>query len=118
MSQMPSYFNVLPVIPVLLAHFAGVVASVVLLIRQEERSVPAVLALVGFSLLLALDIANFARGPLINTLSHRAAAGIGSIVTSVGCCCSVFDAAAIACLIIAIWQALTGAVVEEVAERA
>jgi len=114
MSQLPGFVNLLPAIPALLAHLAGVVAAVVLLVRQERRSVPAILALVGFGLLLLLDVANLARGPLINLITDRTAGGIRLAVVSVGCCCSVFDMIASVCLIVAIWQALTSAAGEGV----
>ncbi len=114
MGQSPGLVNVLPTIPILLIHLAGVVAAVILLARQKERSLPAVLALIGFALLLVLDGANLARGPLIRFLSHRTAAGIRSAVIGVGCCCSIFDVAASVCLIMAIWQSVSGASVEGV----
>jgi type III secretory pathway component EscS len=112
MRQAAGLVNVLPAIPILLAHLAGVVVAVILLIRQQKRSLPALLALVGFTLHLALDVANFARGPLIRFLSHRTGAGARSLMAGVGCCCSVFDVAAIVCLIIAIWQAVSSASLE------
>jgi hypothetical protein len=59
--------------------------------------------------MLLLDVASLARGPLINLVTHRTASGIRLAVASVGCCCSVFDVIATVCLIVAIWQALTGA---------
>jgi len=112
MRQAAGLLELLPAIPVLLAHLAGVAAAIILLIRQKQRPIPAVLALAGFGLLLALDLANFARGPLIRFLSHRGAIGVRSTIAGIGCCCSVFDMAAIVCLIIAIWQALSDTDVE------
>jgi hypothetical protein len=56
---------------------------------------------------LILDLASFAQGTLIRFLSRRTAAGIGFAHISVACCCSVFDIAAIVCLIVAIWQAMS-----------
>ena len=107
MSQLPGFVNVLPAIPALLVHLAGVVVAIILLVRQEKGSGSAVLALIGFALLLFFDVANFARGPLINLVSRRAAMGIGSLIATIGCCCSVFEVTAVVCLIIAIWRALS-----------
>lgn len=112
MTQLQGFVNVVPAIPVLLAHLAGAVVAVILVVRQETMSMPALLALIGFGLLLILDMARFARGPLIRFVSHRTPAGVPSAVASVGCCCSIFDAAAIVCLIVAIWQASSGTGVE------
>jgi hypothetical protein len=109
MRQAVDIVNLLPAIPLLLVHLAGVVVAIILLVRQQKRRIPAVLALIGFGLLFVLDGANFARAPLINFASHQTGVGVRSVVTSVGCCCSVFDVAATTCLIIAIWQALSRA---------
>jgi hypothetical protein len=65
---------------------AGVVVVIVLLARQEEWSLPAVLALVGFGLLLAVDLGHFARGPMIGFLTRRTTAGVHLAMTSVDRC--------------------------------
>ena len=109
MARLPGSIGLLPAIPILLAHLAGVVVAVVLLLRPRERPIAATLAAVGFGLLLALDVGNFARGPLTSLVARRTAAGVRLIVTGLGCCCSVVDVAATVCLIIAIAQALSGA---------
>lgn len=109
MALLPGSIQLLPAIPILLAHLAGVVVAIVLVVRRKERPIPAILAAVGFGLLLALDVANFAREPLIGFIGHRTAAGVRLTVTSVGCCCSAVDVAATVCLIIAMAQALSGA---------
>ncbi|MBS3784271.1 MAG: hypothetical protein KGY78_07495 [Anaerolineae bacterium] len=112
MGQLPGFLNMLPAIPVLLAHLAGVVVAVILLLRQERKWIPAMLALMGFGLLLVLDVGNFVRGPLARFLSRRTVAGVPSAVAGVGCCCSIVDAAAMVCLIVAIWQAFSRTAVE------
>lgn len=106
--------TLLALLPVLLVHPTGVVVAVILLVRLERRRGPAVLALVGFTLLLLLDLANFGRGPLIGLLAHQTAAGIRLVSTSVGCCYSVLHVAGGLCLILAIWQALIGTESSEV----
>jgi hypothetical protein len=106
---------VLPLLPTLLAHLAGVVVAIILLVRVERRRTPAVLALLGFALLSIVDLANVARGPLIRLLSGRTVSGIRLASVGVGCCYSIFDVAAVVCLIIAIWQATSGRKMEEAA---
>jgi hypothetical protein len=108
MTYTPAYAAVISAIPLLLAHLAGIVVAIVLLARH--RSTPAILALIGFGVLFILDLANFGRGPLIGWLARRG--GVTSFWTAnagVGCCCSIFDVAALACLIVAIWQAVSAA---------
>lgn len=108
MTRLLDLANVLPAVPVLLAHLAGIVVAVVLLIRREEPIIAPVLALIGFGLLVVLDGANLVRGPLIRLLSHRTEAGVRLIVASVSCCCSLINVAAIVCLIVAIWRSFSG----------
>lgn len=108
MATFPGFVNLLPAVPVLIAHLAGVVVAAILLTRHREKSLPAVLALIGFALLLLVDVANLARGPVISLVSHRTRAGVRFAVASVGCCCSLLDAAAAISLAVAIWQALSG----------
>jgi len=111
--------NVLPVVPVLLTHLAGVVVAIVLLARQDRKPAPAILALAGFGLLFALDVVNFARGPVIRELLHRTVVGDRVGVAGVRCCCGIFDVAAAVCLMVAIasasraWPASTNGELEE-----
>jgi hypothetical protein len=71
----------------------------------------------GFALLSVLDLVNLAQGPLIRLLTHRTATGARLAVTGVGCCYSIFDVAAVACLIIAMWQAMSRAGAREAGPR-
>jgi len=112
MGQLPGFLNMLPAIPVLLAHLAGLVVALIFFLRQERKSIPSILALMGFGLLLVLDVAKFAQGPLVRFLSRRTVAGVPSAVAGVGRCCSIVDAAAVVCLIVAIWQAFSRTAVE------
>lgn len=107
MFQQPWYFLILPALPILLAHLAGAVVAVILLIRQRQKSTPAILALIGFGLLFVLDLANFGRTPLIGWLGRRAVRQIWAVSAGVGCCCGIFDVAATVCLIVALWQAVS-----------
>ncbi|MGD2105809.1 MAG: hypothetical protein PVJ55_11935 [Anaerolineae bacterium] len=112
MSPLFGYINVLSALPIMLAHLAGVVVALILLIRQDRRRAPSIFALVGFGLLLAVDVAKFTRGPIIRQLLHRTAVGDRAAVHGVSCCCGLFDVAAMACLILALWQALASSVGE------
>ncbi|MGD8996551.1 MAG: hypothetical protein PVH80_00455 [Anaerolineae bacterium] len=109
MRPVPALLNLLPTIPVLLAHLAGMVAATILLVRQQGKRAAATLALIGFGLLVILDLANSAQGPLIRLLSRQTATGVRLAHISVICCCSLLDVAAIVCLIVAIWQAMSSA---------
>jgi len=104
----PWYVTVLPMLPVVLVHLAGVVAAIILLTRRGGT--PAILALVGFGVSLVLDLANFGRVPLIGFLARQTGMRQYLLVnTGVGCCCSVFNMVAGICLIVALWQAVSGA---------
>ena len=99
--------NVLPAVPVLLAHVAGLVVAIILVLRPKTQRTAGLLALAGFGLLVILDLAEFAQGPLIRLLSNQTARGIRLAHISVGCCCSAVDIAATVCLIVAMWQAMS-----------
>jgi hypothetical protein len=100
------YPTIIPVLPILLVHLAGVVVAVILLVRH--RSTPAILALIGFGVLFIVSLADLGRGPLIGLLTRQAGMQRFWIANaSVGCCCSVFDVAAFVCLIVALWQAVS-----------
>lgn len=115
--QQPWYTLILPALPVLLAHLAGVVVAIILLVRR--RSTPAILALIGFGVLILTDLASLGRSPLIGWLARQG--GIRQFWTAstgVDCCCSIFDVAAIVCLIAAILQAVSTTSGERVQELA
>jgi len=107
MGPRTSLITFLPSIPILLVHLTGVIAAIVLLFRKKGSA--SILALVGFALLFLLDVASFGRAPLAGLLGDQL--GIEQYIVAnagIGCCCSVFDVAAIVCLVMAIWQAVTG----------
>jgi hypothetical protein len=109
MAQAQSWFlNVLPALPILLVHLAGVVVAIILLMRH--KSTPAILALVGFAILLLLGLASFGRAPLISAIARQGGGlqQFAAVNTGVGCCCNLINMAAVACLIVAIWQAVAG----------
>lgn len=117
MTRVPGLVNVLPLLPVLLAHLTGAVVALILLVRSERRRTVPIFALLGFSLLSILDLAEMARGSLVRLLSHGTATGIHLADTGVGCCYSIFDVAAVPCLVIAVWQATSGAKAGEAEPR-
>lgn len=102
-------FSLLPAIPVLLVHLAGMVVATILLVRQQGKRAVGILALIGFGLLVIFDLANFAQGRLIRLLSRQTVTGVRLAHISVICCCNTLDVAAIVCLIVAIWQATSSA---------
>jgi hypothetical protein len=101
------FLNLLPAIPVLLAHLAGMVVAIILVFRPKTKRTAGLLALSGFALLVILDLAEFAQGPLIRLLSNQTARGIRLAHVSVGCCCGAVDIAAVVCLIVAMWQTMS-----------
>lgn len=108
--QRVGFLSILPTLPILLAHLGGAIAAIILLSRYQQKRSPALLALIGFGTLFVTDLASFARAPLAGLL-YRQAPGVQrfwTVNTSLGCCCSVIDVAAIVCLIFALWQAISG----------
>lgn len=108
MTYFPGRVTVLPLLPPLLVHLAGVVVAALLLVRYERSRGPTMLALFGFVLLGLTDVARFARGPLIGALVHPRAMDIRLASASVGCCFSLFEVVAVLFLIVALWQAISG----------
>ena len=99
----------------LLMHLTGLVVAIFLLVRAKGRA--AILAAVGFALLVLISI-----GQIVLTLPPvgREFYRVGGqwSVWVYNCCCSIFDIAAVACLIVAIWQAVSGTGAHDVAQEA
>jgi hypothetical protein len=110
MFAVTSYAGLVPYAAALLAHLAGLVVAIILLVRAKRT--PAILAVVGFALLVLINLAQLILRlpPVVRSLAF----GNPAWTWFLNCCCSVFDAGAIACLIVAIWQALSAAGVGEV----
>jgi len=109
------YALIVPYAAALLAHLAGLVVAIILLVRV--KGTPAILALVGFALLALFDVAQIILGLPFVTASITS--GTAAWMWFLNCCCSIFDVAAVVCLIVAIWQAVSatgGEMAEEVAE--
>ena len=93
-----------------LAYLAGLLVSIILLVRSKARA--AILSAVAFGLMLlmhlfASPIANLVFDVLDSDLAHTSLWGFD-------CCCSALQLAAIVCLIIAIWQAVSPSIPKEV----
>jgi len=110
---MLQYFNFIPFAVTLLAHLAGLIVAIILLVKV--KGTPAILATVAFGLLLIQDVGTIMRLTfldqyIIRQMSFRT---ISWAMGGLGCCCNIFNLAAFVCLIIALWQALSGQAVEE-----
>ena len=106
MGQYAQVLLVLPRLPILLVHLAGVVAAIVLLVRR--RGTPAILSLVGFGLLFIMDLVSFAGPWLINLLVRQGMTHQLMFANAgMSCCCNTIDMLALVCLIVAIWQAVS-----------
>jgi hypothetical protein len=98
------FATLVPYILALLVHLAGLVVAIILLIRIKGTA--AILATVGFALLTVISL-----GLIVVNIPAVAAqlfqAGVWSLWVS-NCCCGLLEVGAIVCLIIALWQALSG----------
>ncbi len=95
-------------LPSLLACVAGVIVGVVLVTRRRDTA--AWLALVGFGLLLAMDVGSWLTNLLPAWVGvHSGAAGVASIaglVGVLGIVVHIGSAAGILCLAAALWVGL------------
>lgn len=99
------YVSLITPIGAMLAHLAGLVVAIILLVRV--KGTPAILAAVGFALLTLISLAQIIlRIPAVITSLYRGPRWIG---WPLNCCCGLLDVAAVVCLIVAIWQAVAGA---------
>ena len=105
--------TLLPFAVTLLAHLAGLIVAIILLVRV--KGTPAILATVAFGLLLVQDIGLIVRSAFLDQYIVRQMGfrTISWAMGGLGCCCSLFNLVAFVCLIIALWQALSGQTVEE-----
>lgn len=98
----------------LLVHLVGLVVAIVLLIRAKGTA--AILAVVGFALLTLNSVGQIVlRLPAMWRQLFR----LGQWSTWFSsCCCGLFDMIAVACLIVALWQAISATSAEKAAEGA
>jgi hypothetical protein len=99
----------------LLVHLAGLIVAIILL--GKAKSTPAILSTVAFGLLLIQDVGTIMRVTFLDQYIVRqmpfSFRTISWAMGGLGCCCSLFNLVAFVCLIIALWQALSGQTVEE-----
>jgi hypothetical protein len=110
----PVYAVLIPYVAAMLAHLAGLAVAIFLLIRSKGKA--AILAALGFALLILINIGQIvlALPPVSGWLFS-----VGPwLIWALYCCCSILDMVAIACLIIAIWQAVLGTDTGDVAQEA
>jgi hypothetical protein len=105
------YAGIIPHVVAALAYLAGLIVAIILLVRTKARA--ATLALVGFALLMLITL-----GQIVLSIPQltREFVRVQWLVWVLSCCCSVLDLAAIGCLIVAIWQAVTGTAKKDAAE--
>jgi hypothetical protein len=100
-----TYAGIVLYVATLLAYLAGLVVAVILLIRTRRTA--AILATVSFAVLVLISIGQIALTlPAMSRQLVRAGAWLAWLLN---CCCGLFDMAAIVCLIVALWQAVSGA---------
>lgn len=101
------WVNNLVRITLIVAHLAGLVIAIILLVRHKGTA--PILAMAAFALLVLLDAARLVQTnflpELIRGIRHpRAALWIGN---STACCCGLIDLIAWGCLIAAIWVGMS-----------
>jgi hypothetical protein len=112
--QIFPYAALIPYVAAMLAYLAGLVVAIFLVVRAKGRA--AILAAVGFALLTLVSIGQIVLAlPSVSREFYRVGLWL---VWVLNCCCSIFDIAAIACLIVAIWQAMSGTGSQDVAQEA
>jgi hypothetical protein len=103
----------IPRVVALLAYLVGLVVAIILLVRAKGTA--AILAVIGFGLLVLIGIGQIVLSlPPVSRELYRAVWSVWVL----NCCCSILDLGAIVCLIVAIWQAVSGMGAGDVAEEA
>jgi hypothetical protein len=99
-----------------LANLAGLVVAIILL--TKVKGTPAILAAVAFGLAFLHYVGWIMRTAFLDRLIFREMnySTVPWASGGLNCCCGIFQLAAIVCLIIAIWQAVSGDAVEETLE--
>ncbi len=104
-----AYLMLIPRLVLLLVYLAGLVVAILLLVRA--KSTAAILAAVAFGLLILVSLGQIVLSlpPVAEQLFFTSQ----WLSLSLSCCCSLFDVAAIVCLIVALWQAVSGTSAKE-----
>lgn len=104
-----NWISAIPTVLVLLVHLVLLVVAIVLLVRT--KGTPAILAVAAFVLLFLVDIGRLMRVLFLERMIYTGSlsyAATGWVTTGLSCCCSLVDIIAVVCLLIAIWQAVSG----------
>ncbi len=106
MSPIPQFLQYIPRVILTLAHLAGLIVAIMLLMRK--KGTPAILATVAFGLAFVMDIGQMLQNLAIAPMLFRQLGYDSGTYALFGlnCCCGLFDLIAVACLIVALWQAL------------
>lgn len=99
----PVWTQTLIRILLILAHLAGLVVAVLLLVRRKGTA--PILATAAFALLVILDAAHIVETALLPAIARqiRAPRALPWIGGGANCCCGLLDLVAWGCLIAAIW---------------
>ncbi len=102
----PVWTQTLVRILLVLAHLAGLVVAVILLVRRKGTA--PILATAAFALLVILDAAQIVQTALLPTIARqiRAPRVLPWIGGGATCCCGLLDLVAWGCLIAAIWMGI------------
>ncbi len=93
-------------VALILAHLAGLVVAVILLVRHKGTA--PILATAAFGLLVLLDAAQIVQTALLPAIARqiRAPRVLPWIGRAMTCCCSLLDLITWGCLIAAIWMGM------------
>ena len=109
--------NVVTPIVMILAYLVGLIVSIILLVKV--KGTPAILSTVAFALLFLQNLGSaIFRSAVVTKLVYGNTSGQTGlwIGTGTNCCCGILNLAAIVCLIVAIWQAVSGNAEESLEE--
>lgn len=88
-----------------IAHLAGLIVAIILLSRR--KGTPAILAAVSFGLLFLQDVGQIVRRIFLDN-SIQGMLGRGGVWEVSNCCCGLIELAALGCLVVAVYQAVSG----------
>ncbi len=106
MAQVPLWTQTLIRVLLTLAHLAGLVVAVFLLVRRKGTA--PILATAAFALLVLLDAGGIVQMYLMPALARqvRAPRALPWLGGGLNCCCGFWDLVAWGCLIAAIWMGM------------
>ncbi|MGB9775705.1 MAG: hypothetical protein ACPLYD_12595 [Anaerolineae bacterium] len=104
--MVPVWVQTLVRVALIVAHLAGLVVAVLLLVRRKGTA--PILATAAFALLVILDAAQIVQTTLLPAIARqiRAPRVLPWIGGSAHCCCGLLALVAWGCLIAAIWMGM------------